>query len=240
MSMDLLQCPLCDLTEMKATRDASRAIWQVACVTCGEYCITDEAQDLCQSPAVSPNRWRLSAVTRNGSERGEPICIKAATLQILLDKSVDLTISWKAATLLEVIRSGSDFFGNAVRFSAKTDWRMVFANGPEECQFILNHLQEEGLVDQAPRSADRTTPWPTDYCALTWKGWLAVEPIAGGVQGLGFVAMSFRPELERPFEDGILPAIEIDCGLRAIRVDKEHFSENICDRILAFDPAMPA
>jgi nucleoside 2-deoxyribosyltransferase len=67
---------------------------------------------------------------------------------------------------------------------------------------------------------------------LTWKGWQTVEPTSGTVKGLGFVAMSFHPEMNDAFENGIRPAIEEDCGLRAFRVDKEHFGEKICDRIM--------
>jgi hypothetical protein len=67
---------------------------------------------------------------------------------------------------------------------------------------------------------------------LSWDGWQAAEPGAGGAPGLSFVAMAFCDELKAAYDDGILPAVENDCGLKAVRADREHFTEKICDRII--------
>jgi nucleoside 2-deoxyribosyltransferase len=70
--------------------------------------------------------------------------------------------------------------------------------------------------------------------ALTPAGWLKLEPIGGaGVPGTGFVAMSFDPTLLPIYDEGIRPAIEDDCGLKALRVDREEHNDDITDRILA-------
>lgn len=64
--------------------------------------------------------------------------------------------------------------------------------------------------------------------------WEVMEPIAGaGVRGTCFVAMSFDPSLNAAFDEGMWPGLEVDCGLRVVRVDREHHNENITDRILA-------
>ena len=45
--------------------------------------------------------------------------------------------------------------------------------------------------------------------------------------------MSFNEALDSAYELGIKPAIEADCHMTAIRIDKVHHNEKICDKILA-------
>jgi len=52
------------------------------------------------------------------------------------------------------------------------------------------------------------------------------------VPGTCFVAMSFDPSLASAYDQGLCAAIEQDCGMKATRVDREHFGEKICDHIL--------
>ena len=120
-----------------------------------------------------------------------------------------------------MVYRGSRHFGDLVEFAVATDWPLIGAKGAEECQGILEELRARGLLSQF---LDRWT--------LTWKGWEIVEPVVGGVPGFGFVAMAFHDELKAAYDDGIQPAIEHDCKLTALRVDREHFKEKICDRII--------
>src|SRR5262249_53117820 len=70
--------------------------------------------------------------------------------------------------------------------------------------------------------------------SLTPRAWEALEPVGGGgIAGICFVAMYFAPELRAAYDEGIRPAIEDDCGLRAISVDLEEHNDDINDRILA-------
>lgn len=88
---------------------------------------------------------------------------------------------------------------------------------------IIGHAQDAGLLSQGQSQG---------HLRLTWTGWETIEPIAGGAPGIGFVAMAFAQELDSVFEDGIRQAIETDCGFSALRIDKNHFEEKICDRML--------
>lgn len=69
---------------------------------------------------------------------------------------------------------------------------------------------------------------------LTIKGWerLAQIGVRPKRSDQGFVAMSFSPELNAAFKDGIKPALEAT-GYRAVRVDLVEHNEKICDRIIA-------
>lgn len=70
--------------------------------------------------------------------------------------------------------------------------------------------------------------------SLTFNGWQFLEDRpTSGRPDLVFVAMSFAPELERAYDLGIQPAIEVDCKMTSVRVDRVHHNEKICDRILA-------
>ena len=128
-------------------------------------------------------------------------------------------ISWKCCA------KGRSFFGHWIEFAADTDWALLVANGPPEGHKLLETAEIQKFVAR-PDVRTVKPKW-----ALTWEGWQAVEPIAGGIPGLGFVAMAFRSELDDAYTNGILRAVD-DCGFRAIRTDKEHFSEKICDRIV--------
>ena len=45
--------------------------------------------------------------------------------------------------------------------------------------------------------------------------------------------MSFDPSLESAYDDGIYPAIKIDCDMDPIRIDYVDHNEKICDKIIA-------
>jgi nucleoside 2-deoxyribosyltransferase len=151
------------------------------------------------------------------------VLLKSDNWQDYVDPFASTSISMKARTLLEVIHRNSEFFGSGVEFSHKTDWPLIAAKGPEDCWAILSHVQATNHLAQRQSQ---------QHWALTWEGWEAIEPIAGEVPGIGFVAMAFKPELDAVFENGIRTAIETDCGLNAVRIDRKHFGEKICDRIL--------
>jgi hypothetical protein len=92
--------------------------------------------------------------------------------------------------------------------------------------FLTHTLVKQGLLE---RRETRATS-----CQITAKGWEYLYPItAGGAPGTCFVAMSFHVELEAAYRDGILPAIESDCGFRAYRVDRDPHNDNITDKIIA-------
>lgn len=224
MPEKILNCPLCDAWDASQTKEARREVFQVACRACGEFEITEEAKDVFRcEPTAKAARWCVSAATRRAWDADERILITTENWRSYVDSFVGTSVAMKARMLLETIHAKSDFFGESVEFSHETDWPTIAAKGHEECWSILCHLQSKGFVAQA---IDQR------HWCLTWSGWEAVEPAAGGMPGLGFVAMAFRPDLDSAFNDGILPAIETDCALKAIRVDREHFQDKICDRII--------
>ena len=60
-----------------------------------------------------------------------------------------------------------------------------------------------------------------------------MEPLApGGVPGTCFVAMSFDRSLDPAFDLGIRPAVEDDCGMKVVRVDRVEHNGVVTDLIL--------
>jgi hypothetical protein len=55
---------------------------------------------------------------------------------------------------------------------------------------------------------------------------------SGGVPGTCFVAMAFAKELDPAFDEGIDPAVVIDCGLRVMRTDRGHDNGIVNDLML--------
>ncbi len=70
---------------------------------------------------------------------------------------------------------------------------------------------------------------------LTLAGWARVAELQRGAidSSAVFVAMSFKPDWDAAWKEGIRPAIEEDCGYKALRVDAVEHTEDINDRIIA-------
>jgi len=98
-----------------------------------------------------------------------------------------------------------------------------------ELESYFEHLVTLGCVRRLPKDAA-----PGIRCCLEVKGLerLQVHYLAG-TPGKCFVAMSFDDSLNVVWEEGIYPALKIDCKLDPVRIDKEQHNEKICDKILA-------
>jgi hypothetical protein len=104
---------------------------------------------------------------------------------------------------------------------------------PGPISYFLNYWEQLGCLDIPTANRNRA--------AITVKGWDPLDPgsAGAGIPGRVFLGMSFDPSLEGAYEHGIKTAIEDDCKMIAIRVDKvgpedrEDYGQKICDRILA-------
>jgi hypothetical protein len=217
-------CPLCGAVASPLFHSASRTS-EIQCAACGEFAITSTAiLAMTDDPTIADLRWCLSAATRSAFETGQRITLRTDDLRKHINSWIGTPLGTKRSKLLHLFRTKSVFYGNVVQFSCDTDWPLIVAQNREECANLLNHLLEQGLLKKDMGSG---------ALRLTFQGWDATEPVAGGVPGRAFIAMSFDESLGPAFEFGIRPAIENDCGMTASRTDKQHFGETICDRIYA-------
>ncbi len=122
-------------------RDASR----VDCETCGSYVITGR-QEVNSRRLSQEDRYRLSAITRNATERGEIVELTTENEQQLLDSTRSASPPEQAEMLLANIASKSNPPGKSVPLNPKTDYPLVCAMGPEGLQFVAKALVHSNLI----------------------------------------------------------------------------------------------
>jgi hypothetical protein len=215
------QCHLCGLQSWPLPESDSDFLG-VGCTVCGEYSLHRQLVGLLDDSARERLKWRV----REATDRGERLAISSDNWKRLSELTVP-TVPAKLTHLLEEVARLSLFAGDWVRL----DWFQTLARlkcqVPGEIDYLSRALVERGVL---VREHDGVDP----PLQVTAKGWEALAPIGGaGVPGLCFVAMGFAPGLNEAYDVGIRPAIEIDCGLRAMRLDREEHNDQITDRILA-------
>lgn len=167
--------------------------------------------------AGSPERLTLSADNIPDVLAGAPLA------EGLLDH-LDLALEY-----VKSHQTRSDEFFE-YRDLVNNDYPLVFARDDAECLRLLQTLAEQGLLeepkgrDQARRTSFRLTP----------AGWQRLRELAKTRQdsNRAFVAMSFNPELDGAWVEGIRPALEA-LGYEPVRIDVTHGEDRIDDRIIA-------
>lgn len=111
----------------------------------------------------------------------------------------------------------------------ETDIPLLFVHDDNEMQAILVMAIELEFIGQYHFDKKRYT------FSLLVKGWERIAQLrkVRSESKQVFVAMKFGdPELDKVFDDAILPAVEI-CGYHAYRIDKDQHNDKICDKIIA-------
>jgi hypothetical protein len=97
------------------------------------------------------------------------------------------------------------------------------ARGVSECVAIILQLEHRNWL--------KISDDPDKQIRLEWEGWEHIEPLKGNAPGTVFVAMAFHPDMDSVYELGINTAID-KCDLTSIRIDRQTFSNKICEQIL--------
>ena len=115
------------------------------------------------------------------------------------------------------------YFGDQVRHN-DADWPMLKMTGKREFDSLVNALSEDGAAHVDSLGV-----------TLTRNGWARVDELrrTGPESNNAFVAMSFDPNLNDLYDDGISPALREDCGYEPIRMDKVRHGDLIGSRIIA-------
>jgi len=75
------------------------------------------------------------------------------------------------------------------------------------------------------------------YITLSGNGRKEIERLdetrPGGIPGTRVVAMWFDPSMTEVYETGISPAVETDCGFKAVRIDRMEHNHEVTDEIMA-------
>ena len=220
----MVDCYLCG-QESYLLPEADQRFFAVGCRGCGDYSLArDLARDLVAALDAGEKqrlRWRV----RESTDSGERLVISVENAKRLADVPVP-PVPAKLFRLLEELARRSLFAGDWVDLEFLPTLVRLKCEVPGELAYLSDALIERGLIAR--------NDGPRELLQVTAKGWETLVPIGGaGVPGVCFVAMAFAPELNDAYDTGMLPAIETDCGLRALRLDREEHNDQITDRILA-------
>jgi nucleoside 2-deoxyribosyltransferase len=212
---------------------AHEQAYRIECPRCGEYEITDKAQDLCPDEFVKSNLHFLSSLARSSWARRKRFHIDA---KLLRDRSefearvlsqCPRRVQDRINTILFYLASKSKCIGYEVRITPDEDCVDVYCKNGLEMGSLLDSLAQRALLDVQHLDGKYAV-------RLTADGWAQVEELESpNVESKqAFVAMWFEEELDPAFKDGILP-LEGDTGFRMLRIDMKEFNDKICDHIIA-------
>jgi hypothetical protein len=222
-------CPICEQSgaSFSGGIQGGLVVEAVNCARCGHWCryvdrVGGEIER--SSPEL---RAGLSAYIRQANEAGERIVeVNADTWRAHAEQHAFAPISKKLDLLLRWYEKQSTYAGAWVPADDFRMYPLVDARHPQEVAFLRETLVAQGLLIERPNK-------PHYESRLSAEGWARLSPAVGGEPGSCFIAMAFHPSLNDAFENGIVPAVENDCGYRPIRVDRQAHNDAITDRIIA-------
>ena len=198
---------------------------------CGSIFLNDS------DPTRAALRKYLSAHLRQSFDQGQRLTLTSTSPWEEWARARQTTaVPTKVHRLLEL--AGRYSPGEWQNFTARIFAPLLDARDEAEIGFYVDHLQRQGLIETRKHETHPNPVVASTHFQAQWRltidGWEAIAPTApGGRTGVGFVAMSFAPTLIEAYEEGIRAAVEDDCGLHAIRVDRVEHNDQITDRILA-------
>jgi nucleoside 2-deoxyribosyltransferase len=218
-------CPICKniaATDMRLVDGVYR------CPHCGDFSMPHLAEDILD--ALGPEdadllRYLPAYIRQVNAETGSPVRLGNNNWRQFARSARGTPIQQKLDRLLRLVAHRTEAAGHFVTLNNLNDGPAIGAIDGDEFIFLLNALIQAQELEMQSGLRVR----------VMVNGWLKLQPLVGvqGTPGLGFVAMSFHPELNDAYEFGIKAAV-IEAGLpEPIRVDRVHHNEKICDRILA-------
>ena len=200
--------------------------------TCGEYSI-DRLLDMSfrrphfEDADLVPY---LSAYIKQHTKPGALIDITKENWKALAEGIRSTPVGTKVEKLLRLIADRSYYPGEFILdIDGNGEYPLADAANIEELTFILEHLQEIGLIAWTRKDS----PAFVFNAKVLPKGWerLQANPKTG-VPGRCFVAMSFDDTLQDAYSLAIEPALR-SCGLDPRRVDKILDNRDINEKIIS-------
>ncbi len=214
-------------------------VHRVECDVCGRYRVSHHVTVFIGHDPYVDLRRRLSWKVRQTTDAGETVALTRENFEEL-GRIETLPVSRKLRGLLEEIGKASRFFGEYVSFNEPQLRARLRCTSDDELPQLAAALRQRELIDYGRKGIPGTEDGQGGFgqtrpiYRLTASGWDGIEPTVGaGRPGVCFVAMSFDPQMTDAFTGGIVPAVETDCGLKVLRVDRIEHNEIITDRIIA-------
>jgi hypothetical protein len=198
------------------------------CARCGEYAVP--AVDLLNIGWHRPfDPFLACAARQNWEDTGKQLAITLDTEAQLASRHNSTGPSENTDRLLRCAARRIKRPGRETRFVLDDDFTLVDAVDATEFDQYISWLKRDGLIE-IEIWAGRIVSFK-----LTQAGWARATPAGrvGGTPGTCFVAMWFDAITQDAYELGIAAAVEKDCGLRSIRIDRKEHNNQITDEIMA-------
>ena len=227
MRTKAIQCPVCGWNQGVVIVPPTEPTEDVSCPRCGNFLISFEAKTILKDMSLE-SKAPLIGLLRERSLRGlEPLTIKTDNFENLMAERRAISLPERVDHFLLNLSLLTASPGDYVTIHFERDFPLGYCEKVEGLYFIRDILVEDKLIQLKGET--------TDQYRLTLTGWArAAELQRGAIDSSAvFVAMSFKPEWDTAWKEGIRSAIEEDCGYMALRVDAVEHAEDINDRIIA-------
>jgi hypothetical protein len=220
-------CPICGWSKGTQSAPIKEPTFDYTCPRCGRFKITYEA--ICNLRSVDERkRALLSAILRERFLLDlAPVTLTTENIEDLSSGVIPSSVPEKVDRFLLNFSRIKASPGQFIELDWDKDYPLAYCQNKGELYFFRDILQKEGLIEKRGQEINL---W-----RLTLPGWVRV----GELQRTAidshrvFVAMSFKPEWDNAWKQGIRPAIEEDCGYQAIHMLEIVHTEDINYRIIA-------
>lgn len=150
----MAQCHICGNTAdsvsplLSDSGTSYRTAHRVSCLGCGTYDVTmmeaailDDRRNL-----TAEDRYRLSAATRNASDRGETLELTSDSTAMILEATPRPEPPEQMEIVLRYIAEHAGPDRRPVRLAPDFDYPVAYANGPKDLLFVLRGLHDKRLI----------------------------------------------------------------------------------------------
>jgi len=180
---------------------------------------------------MGPERYRLSGVLRNASDKGEMLTVTTDTVDDLIaraPRTLSVTQLIDGILLLLVDKAMAS---GAIRNPVEVDdleYTPFYLNSFADFVHVMQLMEARQLIGVDSASSEKAT------VRIRIDGWQRVDQLQStrGRADRAFVAMWFHDSLKPAYLEGIEPALRAT-GYDPIRIDLVSHTERIDDKILA-------
>jgi len=219
-------CPVCLYHHAHAQTGSEADRIEVRCKRCGLFEIDLPARVAVERLTENgANRYLLSGIVRENSERGHRLVVTEASIgELIASARVPRTPLEAIDRLLLHVLDSAESPSAYVRIRPESDYPLVYAHNGHALAFYLSKAHDLGYLERGNGGDVR----------LDMRGWSRVAELRRTrvVSDQAFVAMWFSGEMRDAWTGGFEPALRAT-GYHPLRLDLEEHNDKIDDRIIA-------